>query len=125
MATVPAPGSPVRGSTRGEPIMALLDLLGRRHALRVIWEARNGPLTFRQLQESCGAVSSSVLNQRVRELRAAGVLHGDRYELTREGHRLLKAYEPLAAWARRWAKRTQSPPGAAGSPSRGRRRPRR
>lgn len=87
--------------------MALLDLLGRRWALRVIWELRDDQLTFRELRERCGGVSSSVLNERIAELRAAGILESsDRgYSLTREGHRLLDAFPPLQAWARRWAKR--------------------
>ena len=56
--------------------MALLDLLGRRWALRTIWELRDGPLLFRSLQERCGGMSSSVLNQRLGELRAAGIIEG-------------------------------------------------
>ena len=70
----PRPGRPARGSDSGRPIMALLDLLGRRWALRVIWELREQPLAFRALQERCAGMSSSVLNQRLHELRAAGVL---------------------------------------------------
>jgi DNA-binding HxlR family transcriptional regulator len=103
----PAPGRPVRGSTGGRAIMALLDLLGRRWALRVVWELRGGPLVFRTLQERCEGMSSSVLNQRLGELRAAGIL--DRaaggYELTGDGRALLDAYAPLEAWAERWAAR--------------------
>ena len=73
--------------------MALLDLLGRRWALRTIWELRDGPLPFRALQERCAGMSSSVLNQRLRELRAAGVLDAGAggYRLTDEGRRLLEA----------------------------------
>jgi len=57
----PLPGRPVRGSATGRPIMALLDLLGRRWALRVLWELRSGPVpSFRELQSRCGGVSSSV-----------------------------------------------------------------
>jgi DNA-binding HxlR family transcriptional regulator len=87
--------------------MALLDLLGRRWTLRVIWELREGPLVFRALQERCGGMSSSVLNERLGELRDAGIAqataHG--YALTHEGRRLLEAYGPLGAWAERWAAR--------------------
>jgi len=36
----PRPGRPVRGSRTGRPIMALLDLLGRRWVLRILWELR-------------------------------------------------------------------------------------
>lgn len=87
--------------------MALLDLLGRRWALRVIWELRAGSATFRDLQARCGGVSSSVLNERIDELRAAGVIHKGRdgYMLTGEGLRLLDLYRPLQAWAARWEKR--------------------
>lgn len=87
--------------------MALLDLLGRRWSLRVIWELRAGDLTFRQLQQRCGSVSASVLNDRLRELREAGIAESgaNGYRLTGEGQRLLEAYHPLAEWARRWAAR--------------------
>jgi DNA-binding HxlR family transcriptional regulator len=107
MTAVPQPGRPARGSAGGRPIMSLLDLLGRRWSLRVIWELRDGSLVFRALQERCAGMSSSVLNQRLRELRAAGILEAgdDGYRLTGEGRRLLDAYAPLDAWAERWAAR--------------------
>ena len=38
--TTPKPGRRVRGSATGRPIMALLDLLGRRMTLRILWELR-------------------------------------------------------------------------------------
>jgi DNA-binding HxlR family transcriptional regulator len=91
--------------------MALLDLLGRRSALRVLWELRDGPaLTFRELQSRCGDISSSVLNDRLREVRGAGIVtaaRGDGYRLSSEGRRLLQALAPLGTWARRWAQRTK------------------
>ena len=112
----PRPGVSVRGSAGGRPIMALLDLLGRRWALRVIWELRAGPLLFRALQERCEGMSSSVLNERLRELRAAGIVEqGDGgYRLTVDGRDLLGAYAPLQAWADRWAERAarETPRGA-------------
>jgi len=90
--------------------MALLDLLGRRWALRVLWELRDGSApTFRELQARCGDVSSSVLNDRLGELRDAGIVSsqpGGGYRLTAEGDHLLGALAPLDAWAKRWAKRT-------------------
>lgn len=104
----PAPGRPVRGSATGRPIMALLDLLGRRWALRLMWELRDGPVpTFRQLQQRCGEISSSVLTDRLRELGEAGVVtRGDTgYALTKEGEQLLDHLRPLDGWARRWARR--------------------
>jgi DNA-binding HxlR family transcriptional regulator len=105
----PLPGEPVRGSRTGRPTMALLDLLGRRWALRILWELRGGEsLTFRELQERCGEVSSSVLNDRLRELREADVIvtGAGGYRLTPAGERLLTALEPLDRWAKDWARRT-------------------
>lgn len=89
--------------------MALLDLLGRRWALRVIWELREETLTFRELQARCGQISSSVLNQRLAELRAADILEprSAGYALTDEGARLLDIYPAVQAWAERWAKRAR------------------
>ena len=102
----PLPGRPVRGSRTGRPIMALLDLLGRRWALRVLWELREEPSpTFRELQKRCGAVSSSVLADRLRELdEAAIVTRSDRgYTLTPAGADLLGRLLSLDEWASRWA----------------------
>jgi DNA-binding HxlR family transcriptional regulator len=89
--------------------MVVLDLLGRRWALRVLWELRDeGVPTFRELQARCGHISSSVLNERLRELREAGIVAepvGRGYRLTDEGHGLLQALAPIDAWSRRWAER--------------------
>jgi DNA-binding HxlR family transcriptional regulator len=84
--------------------MALLDLLGRRWALRVLWELREGAVPFRELQRRCDGMSSSVLNQRLAELGAAGILAAveEGYALSAEGLELLVALAPLAAWAERW-----------------------
>lgn len=103
----PRPGHPVRGSASGEPIMALLDLLGRRWTLRIIWELRAGALTFREIQVRSGRISSSVLNERLRELRTAGIVEQRQtgYAITDEGRRLLDLYPPIQAWAERWAER--------------------
>lgn len=108
MPRTPRPGRPVRGSRTGRPLNALLDLLGRRQALRVIWELREVRLTFRALQDACGGVSPSVLNQRLKELRESGlvdVLDGDGYGLTPLGHQLRQVLRPLREWSEeRWAK---------------------
>lgn len=103
----PRPGRPVRGSRTGRPIMAALDLLGRRWALRVLWELRDGALTFRALQERCDGVSPSVLNTRLAELRDAGLMEAgeDGYALSESGRRLGSALAPLHAWAEDWARR--------------------
>jgi DNA-binding HxlR family transcriptional regulator len=84
--------------------MAALDLLGRRWALRVLWELRSGAHTFRALRAACGEVSPAVLNTRLRELREAGLVEraADGYDLSRLGRQLIRALAPLDAWSRRW-----------------------
>jgi DNA-binding HxlR family transcriptional regulator len=77
----------VRGSRTGRPIMALLDLLGRRWTLRILWELRGGSLTS--------------------ELREAGLIEllpGDGYGLTRLGQELNETFLPLLRFAERWSK---------------------
>jgi len=83
--------------------MRVLDLLGRRWALRVLWELRDGPRTFRALREACDDVSPSSLNQRLTELRALGVIDlGDAgYGLTPPGVRLSRIVLDLHRWAER------------------------
>lgn len=108
---VPKPGSRVRGSQTGRPIMALLDLLGRRWALRILWELREVPLTFRELRTRCDEMSPSVLNARLAELREAGIVSGERgvgYQLTKKGQELLGLLTPLRHWANAWARRSHS-----------------
>jgi DNA-binding HxlR family transcriptional regulator len=87
-----------------DAINAALDIFHRRWTLRVLWELRNGPLTFRALQASCGDISPTVLNQRLAELRDAGLLAADEegYRLTALGDELTVAFEPLSRWAVRW-----------------------
>lgn len=108
MKRTPRPGSPARGSKTGRPIMVLLDLLGRRWALRVIWELSLQPATFRDLQQACGGISPTILNTRLAELRDADIVaaaEGAGYKLTPEGELLLKEFMGLHEWAERWAKR--------------------
>lgn len=94
----------MRGSRTGRPIMAALDLLGRRSALRILWELREGqPMTFRLLQEAA-QTNPSLLNTRLGELRAAQLVNheGEGYLLTPSGRALLIALRPLAEWAGKW-----------------------
>jgi DNA-binding HxlR family transcriptional regulator len=103
---VPLPGRGVRGSRSGRPVMALLDLLGRRGTLRLLWELRDGRgQSFRLLQENAGGMSPSVLNDRLKELREAQLVEaGDAgYALTQAGLELVRRLKPLDQWAEAWA----------------------
>lgn len=85
--------------------MVALDVLGRRGALRVLWELRGDPLTFRGLQAAADTNPGS-LNARLKELRALNIVdHCDRgYRLTDQGLSLMAALRPLQAWADNWAR---------------------
>jgi DNA-binding HxlR family transcriptional regulator len=90
------------------PVNELLALLGKRWMLRVLWELRDAPLPFRRLREACDEVSTSVLSQRLRELRDEGLVAVDAdgaYALTPDGHELGEQLIALSAWARRRADR--------------------
>jgi len=98
----------VRGSTTGRPIMALLDLLGRRWTLRIVWELREQPRRFRELQDLTGA-SPTIVNTRLAELREAKLVELDDatgYRLTALGNELLRLFLPLHVWSEKWAKAT-------------------
>ncbi len=98
--------------------MAVIDLLGRRWAIRVIWELREARLTFRALQNACGGVSPTVLNKRLKELRGSRLVdltEGEGYGLTALGRKLLEVFLPLGAWSKRWVSASE---GARTGPSR-------
>ncbi|MBL8772508.1 MAG: helix-turn-helix transcriptional regulator [Phenylobacterium sp.] len=94
--------------------MALLDLLGRRWTLRILWELRDGALTARALRSACDDASPTVLQARLAELRAAGLVEhaaGRGYGLSEEGREFLTAFMPLYAFAERWAASKPTTPG--------------
>jgi DNA-binding HxlR family transcriptional regulator len=88
-------------------MLALLDLLGRRWALRILWELRMQPASFQALHRRCGSMSTSVLSQRLAELREARLIDKDRdggYMLTEHGDRLLSRLDGIDEWTQEWAR---------------------
>lgn len=87
---------------------AALELLGRRWALRVVWELRDGePASYGELRERCDGMSTSVLRDRLVELADARLVaqaDDGTYALTRQGTSLVAALQPLEPWARRWSR---------------------
>ncbi len=104
---VPYPGDPVRGSKTGKPIMALLDLLGRTWALGILWNLSQGPANFRELQQRCEQISPTLLNTRLKELRALELVTSKEigYCLTPQGLALFEIISPLGPWSKDWANR--------------------
>jgi DNA-binding HxlR family transcriptional regulator len=85
-------------------LLALFDVLGQRWALRVLWELRSDGMTYRELAARIPGMSTSVLTQRLRDLRAARLVDHGRgigYRVTPLGEDLLKLLAPLRQWAER------------------------
>ena len=81
--------------------------------LRIVYELGQGPLGFRDLQRRCDDMSSSVLANRLQQLREAGVVATDASgvsSLTALGARLGPALQPLIAWSRDWARTVTDTP---------------
>lgn len=97
----------VRGSSTGRPIMVLFDVLGQRWTMRVLWELREGAMTFRALRERCDDVSPTVLNQRLKTLREMDLIElSERgYAYTSWGRQLTAELVRLHAWSEKWAAR--------------------
>jgi DNA-binding HxlR family transcriptional regulator len=82
-------------------VESVLDLLGRRWALRLVWELRRSTLSFSELRERTG-ISPTVLSARLRELVESGVLERDggrRYRLSGRGRELAPILYELNRWA--------------------------
>ena len=103
--TIPIPGSQVRGSKTGKPIMALHDLLGRTWALGIIWNLHSGPATFRELQQRCEKISPTLLNTRLKELKTLQLIETKEagYQLSHQGINLFQIISPLGSWSSQWA----------------------
>jgi DNA-binding HxlR family transcriptional regulator len=85
--------------------MAVLDLMGRRWVLRILWELRDGPIKFRELQARCGDLSPTIVSRRLTDLRAALLVeHAPEsgYRLTELGGKLGRSLEPLWSWSEAW-----------------------
>lgn len=103
---IPIPGKPVRGSTRGAPVMAIFDLLGRRWAMGIVWQLSDGPCGFAELQGRCDSISPALLSTRLKDLTEAGIIERtlDGYRLTKIGEELFAILEPFRSWATKWSK---------------------
>lgn len=74
--------------------------MGIRHNLNLYQK----PLNFRALQAKCEAISPTLLNTRLKELRVAQLIeksdHG--YKLTDLGLSLFYLIEPMGEWSKHW-----------------------
>lgn len=84
--------------------MAVFDLLGRKWTMRILWELRAGPQSFRALQDRCDGMSPSVLNDRIKHLSVEKLIYSspDGYQLSALGNSLMITLDPLRDWADEW-----------------------
>jgi DNA-binding HxlR family transcriptional regulator len=83
------------------PVEHAFELLGRRWALRLVWELRRTALSYSELRQRMG-ISPSVLSARLGELDRAGILERDggrRCRLSGRGRELARILYDLNRWA--------------------------
>lgn len=103
----------VKDGPHHQALLELFTLLGKQWTLRVLWELRNGPLSYRALAEACGGMSSSVLTHRLRDLRSAGFVFStdNGYRMTPIAEAGLEVMGEMNQWAETWAAtRPHTPP---------------
>ena len=92
------------------PIVQLIDLLGTKWVLRILWELNQGPCSFRELQSRCDDLSPTTINNRIKELVASKlVTKSDEagYGLSPLGDELLELFMPLNDFAERVSKQVK------------------
>jgi DNA-binding HxlR family transcriptional regulator len=92
------------GSTTSRQLADVLELIGRRWTLRIVWELRDRTLSFNDLRRAVGGMSQSVLVTRLTELFGAGLVADvpGGYELTPDGAALVHELAGLDGWAMKW-----------------------
>ncbi len=107
-------------------LVAAFDLLGKRWNGVLIGTLAAGPAGFAELRRGVGAITDSMLSDRLTELAAAGIVQrsvrdgrppGVRYQLSARGEALLPILTQLARWAGEHL--PERCPGAAAGPSAG------
>ncbi len=70
----------------------------------IIWNLYETSCTFRTLQTRCESISPTVLNTRIKELRAAHIIINtpNGYALTEQGRSLYMLLSPLGDWSKEW-----------------------
>jgi len=104
----------------GCPIATTLDLLGDRWSLVLVRDMLTGKSRFGQFLDSPEGIPTNILSERLRRLRAAGLIEKKPYQerptryeyaLTPRGERLLPVLQAISRWANAEFPDTWRPPG--------------
>ncbi len=99
-------------NSSNRPIMQLIDLLSKKWVLRILWELRQSPSTFRELQARCGDISPTMINKRVKELHQARLLEKSPergYCLSELGDEFVELFTPIYQFSERWEEQKDIP----------------
>jgi DNA-binding HxlR family transcriptional regulator len=94
-------------AVKPRPIVQLIDLLGKKWVLRILWELNEKPCTFRELQSRCGDLSPTIINTRIKDLCSAKLVSktpDTGYTLSDNGKELIELFYPINDFAQRWTK---------------------
>lgn len=99
------------------PIAKSAEILGDPWSILIVRELLLGSNRFSMLQRGLPRISPTVLNTRLKELEANGVIvkrrldgqRGHQYRLTAAGKELSSVVETLAVWGMRWARDEMEP----------------
>ena len=89
-----------------EEVRRATDLLGRRHALAIVYASRSGATRFNEFRQVLGPVPPTTLSTRLDELADAGILERHvidsrpprtEYALTEQGRRLSVLLDALSS----------------------------
>ncbi len=89
-----------------EEVRRATDLLGRRHALAIVYASRSGATRFNEFRQVLGPVPPTTLSARLDELADAGILERrvidsrpprTEYALTERGRRLSALVDALSS----------------------------
>jgi DNA-binding HxlR family transcriptional regulator len=89
------------------PVLDLIDILGRKWVLRILWELDTQAGTFRDIQTRCGDLSPTIINKRLKELQEAALIIKSQhrgYELSELGKELVAFFYPVNDFAEKWQK---------------------
>lgn len=94
------------------PVAKSAEILGNTWSLLIVRELLLGSNRFSMLQKGMPRISPTVLNTRLKELEANGVIvkrpisgqRGFEYQLTPAGKELAPVIESLVVWGMRWAR---------------------
>lgn len=98
------------------PVSKTAEVLGERWTLLIVRELVLGATRFSKIQRAIPRISPTVLNTRLAELQAHGVIvrkripeqRGFEYQLTESGRELFPLILQMAQWGMRWTRNTMS-----------------